>query len=977
MSHQPQMSALDRFNAHPLSTFLRQFRVEAKQGQEASVCGMGHLKGRWLIPDDKYENYFDLLADYLFRPGEEGRPLSLVEQPRLDQPKPLLLDLDFKFPLDVALTHRFNNGHIRTFVRSVVDGLSHFFDLSAYQSLRFFVSLRPQAYQVQGKAVKDGIHIQCPDIALSNEKQKVLRAWVLENQAIPRAFEGIGYVNEQEDIYDESMVRKQGWFFYGESKPSIRPYALSTVFAFDPDSGGLEQQRPEAYTNRELLELLSVRYNISEDDNEVREERMDEFDRYLKPPRTAPPPREMTREPAPEGGGPTATPAIGVYIPETYDAEEVELARQIALECLSDARADAYQTWKQTGWCLYNIDPSDEMFETFVLFSKKSGKADGTDWESQRRDWHKGYSRNTPGAKLTLKSLHYWAREDNKEHYEKLIEEDHVRFAQYRVDDTHFHVAKLLRRMYKGNFCASVEQRRTEWYRFDERIHTWRHTNQGMELQEKLSTEVADLIVRARQRLKKKGWDQHCAQNNLTAENATPDEDWYKKWAATLDGERFQTLVKVEKHLYQQDFKGGVMRAAVELFHEEDFGNRLNNNSYLFACKNGVLDLQNEIRDPQTGVMKKKVIFRDGRPDDYMSKLAGRNYPDSEPIEYHPYDPESEDVRELMEFLLKIFPSKDIRNYVIRLLASCLEGNNREQCYYTFIGVGGNGKSKLVDLMRYTFGEYCSSLQATALTRKRPDSGAANPDIIAIKNTRFIYLQEPDDREPLNTSRMKQFSGEDVVEARGLFEDQQRFRITGKLFMMCNNLPPIHAMDRGTWRRIRVVQFGSKFVDQSDPDLKAGRPNVFVRDNGLDAKLRRWREAWLSLLVHVYETEYMVNGLEPIPQAILDESNRYKESFDQYGKFKAERMIDFRDSRLKLQEYGNEQVTLKEVCVAYNNWSRSQEGTLTGKKLSKQDLQRRLEEDFGNLDGGVYKRCVVFYDEDAKAEFEQERSGEV
>jgi phage/plasmid-associated DNA primase len=306
-------------------------------------------------------------------------------------------------------------------------------------------------------------------------------------------------------------------------------------------------------------------------------------------------------------------------------------------------------------------------------------------------------------------------------------------------------------------------------------------------------------------------------------------------------------------------------------------------------------------------------------------------------------------------------------------MASCLEGMNREQCYYTFIGVGGNGKSKVVDLMRYTFGDYCSSLQATALTRKRPDSGAANPDIIAIKNKRFIYLQEPDDKEPLNTSRMKQFSGEDVVEARGLFEDQQRFRITGKLFMMCNSLPPIHAMDRGTWRRIRVLLFGSKFVDPSDPDLKAGRPNVFVRDNGLDGKLREWREAWLSLLVHVYENEYLVNGLEPIPQVVLEESNKYKESFDQYGKFKAERMIDFRDPRLGLVEYGNEQVTLKDVMLSYNSWIRQNEGTITGKRLTKTDLQKRLEEDFGNLDNGIFKRVAVFFDDDGKAEFEQER----
>jgi len=395
-------------------------------------------------------------------------------------------------------------------------------------------------------------------------------------------------------------------------------------------------------------------------------------------------------------------------------------------------------------------------------------------------------------------------------------------------------------------------------------------------------------------------------------------------------------------------------------------------NQYLFACKNGVIDLHNKITG-EDGLTRVKVVFRNGKPDDYMSFLAGRNYPDTDAIEYIPYDANDVKQKELMEFLSKIFPDKALREYFIRLMASCLEGANREQCYYTFIGVGGNGKSKVVDLMRYTFGDYCSSLSATAITRKRPDSGAPNPDIIAIKNKRFIYLQEPDEREPLNTSRMKQFSGEDIVEARGLFEDQQRFRITGKLFMMCNRLPPIHAMDRGTWRRIRVLLFGSKFVDGSDPDLRAGRPNVFKRDNDLDAKLREWREAWLSLLVHTYEAEYLVNGLEPIPAAILEESNKYKESFDQYGKFKAERMIDFRDPRLGLTEYGNEQVTLKDVQQAYTNWSRQNDGTLVGKKLTKQELQIRLDEDFGNLDNGIYRRVVVFFEDSGKAEFEAAR----
>ena len=127
-----------------------------------------------------------------------------------------------------------------------------------------------------------------------------------------------------------------------------------------------------------------------------------------------------------------------------------------------------------------------------------------------------------------------------------------------------------------------------------------------------------------------------------------------------------------------------------------------------------------------------------------------------------------------------------------------------------------------------TLGDYQTSLQSTVLTRKRPESGAANPDIMAAKCRRFIYLQEPDDKEPINTSRMKQFSGEDMVEARALYGDQEKFVIMGKLIMMCNKLPPVTTMDRGTWRRIRVLPFVSKFVLPDHPEYIAGRPNVFL-----------------------------------------------------------------------------------------------------------------------------------------------------
>jgi phage/plasmid-associated DNA primase len=192
--------------------------------------------------------------------------------------------------------------------------------------------------------------------------------------------------------------------------------------------------------------------------------------------------------------------------------------------------------------------------------------------------------------------------------------------------------------------------------------------------------------------------------------------------------------------------------------------------------------------------------------------------------------------------------------------------------------------------MRLTFGDYQTSMASTVLTRRRPEAGAANPELMVTKNKRFIYMQEPDEKEPINTSIMKQFSGEDMIEARALYGEQEKFRISGKICMMCNELPPVTSMDEGTWRRIRVVPFESTFVPADHPFLAAKKPNTFPRDPKLDEKLRTWREPFLSLLVHVYSTQYIKSGLNPVPDIVLESSNKYKEKFDIVAKFDTERI---------------------------------------------------------------------------------------
>jgi P4 family phage/plasmid primase-like protien len=376
-----------------------------------------------------------------------------------------------------------------------------------------------------------------------------------------------------------------------------------------------------------------------------------------------------------------------------------------------------------------------------------------------------------------------------------------------------------------------------------------------------MTTEVAQVISDTRTKIRNR-------LNNLGNDERSFEETRMKK------------MTKIEQCLYTSGFKDSVMKECVGLFYEEDFALKLNSNQFLIGFNNGVIDLHHLKNGKDDGSKEYEVIFRKAEPTDFITFMAGRyTTKNCDPIDYVEYninDPEQAAIHaEIDDFMTKLFPRPELREYMWRKLASCLEGANKEQTYETWIGVGGNGKSKLVDLMSMVLGDYASSLQSTAMTRKRPDAGAANPDIMAIRNKRFIYMAEPDDREPLNTSRMKQFTGEDDVEARGLFEDQTKFKITGKIFMLCNAFPAINTMDRGTWRRVRAVPFESKFVDPEVEDVNE-KENIYRRDNKLDANLFRWRTHFMSKLVHIYKTQYLPHGLGHIPAIVTQESNKYQ-----------------------------------------------------------------------------------------------------
>ena len=273
-----------------------------------------------------------------------------------------------------------------------------------------------------------------------------------------------------------------------------------------------------------------------------------------------------------------------------------------------------------------------------------------------------------------------------------------------------------------------------------------------------------------------------------------------------------------------------------------------------------------------------------------------------------------------------------MRNYVLSLLSSCLSGENKEQKFHIWEGVGSNGKSILVELFEQAFGLYCGKIPISLLTSKRSASNAANPELARLKGKRFCVLQEPEEDERMNVGLMKELSGGDTIMARALFSDPVEYKPQFKMVLTCNHLPKIPSNDGGTWRRIRVVEFKSQFVDNPDEtDI-----NQYKADSSLPTKLSSFKEAFMSILIRYYKN-YKTNGLQE-PEAVKAYTKKYKEKSDYYSEFINEFVEETNNS--------SDAIKLNDIYCDFKNWFKECHGNQT-KCPPRLNFKEQLEKKFG------------------------------
>lgn len=685
-------------------------------------------------------------------------------------------------------------------------------------------------------------------------------------KALPDKLGHLALQNAWEEVIDEAVIEKNNWMMYGSRKPNGQPYTVTHVLDVKWFNDENEFEYEEAAILEDPTEYVEILSIRNKfDPTDIKESFAPVEDAYLQE-------KERQRKKALQ----KSSILQGHINIKKNMIQDLECVKKL-VGILSEERANDYHKWIRLGWCLRNID--FRLLDTWIEFSKRSPKFEEGGCE---RVWN--YMKDDG---LNIGSLHLWAKEDNAEAYREIMKNDLFTLVSKSTTGTHTDIAAVVYQMYKYEYvCVSIKN--NLWYEF--RNHRWQTCDSGFSLRAKISNEVC------------KEYYNHSAlwSHRAATEN---DEEQRKTF-----GEKSKKLSEIALKLKTTAFKDNIIKECREVFYIEKFEEKLDSRCHLIGFENGVFDLEG-------------YEFREGRPEDYISFSAG--------INYMPYDEESQHARDIHEFLRKVFPKPHMKEYFLLLLSSILNGNVKEEKFHLMLGSGSNGKSKCVELFESCFGDYCCKLPITLLTGKRAASNAATSEIARTKGKRFAMLQEPSEDEKLNVGLMKELTGGDKIMARQLYKEPVEFKPQFKMMLACNHLPNVPANDNGTWRRIRVIEFTSKFTDNPDPE----NPLEFEMDTELSSKFPCWKETFMALLIMYYK-KYTEIGLEE-PDEVLSCTREYQRNNDVY--------LDFVEQEFQRNDMAF--TSISQVTNCFKSWLR--DNNISHISLKKRDIQANFLKSLG------------------------------
>jgi P4 family phage/plasmid primase-like protien len=894
--------------------------------------------GTYHIPDNEYDSFLKMYYHEVIRNGVTDH----LTEKQLESGAPIVVDIDLRYDYELVTERKHTKEHVIDIICLYLEELKEMFQFQDNVHIPIFVFEKESVNRVnetgKNKVTKDGIHII---IGLKSDRllQTMLRERIVSK--IADVWTDLPLINTWSDVFDEGISKGgTNWQLYGSCKPQNKPYHLKYVFDvhIDPTDGEivLPEIPPETYLgSEEKFVQLSVRYR-HHTELFMTNKFITEY--QLKKGITSSNSSGLTRTASLQN---LSTGSIGGFgtpmdLFAIRSEDQLKTAIQQFLDSLTSVDyelREAYEytmalpktyycvgsftKWIRVGWALRNISP--RLFIVWVAFS---AKAEGFSYTSIRDDlWERWSSFSANGEGLTKRSIMYWVKQECPDKYKEVHNSSVETFIDMTLENTaatvsgddkraagsgDYDIATVLYQLFRDQYkCVSVKA--NIWYRFKE--HKWEEIDSGTTLRKAISDELREIYHKKFSKL-------HRQRVLINSQEGVEDKmDKLKHLQIRID-----IIKNIIGRLSKTNDKKNIMTEAKELFFDPMFFQQLDNNPYLLCFKNGVVDF-------------KQKVFRRGQPEDYLSKCTNINYMCIDPIKH------AQTVEEIKDFMKKLFPNPQLHKYMWEHLASTLIGNNLNQTFNMYIGVGSNGKSILVNLMEQTLGDYKGDVPLTLLTQQRTRIGGLSPELVALKGIRYAVMQEPSKGDRINEGIMKQVTGGDPIQARAPYMPQMVNYIPQFKLVVCSNeFMEIRSQDNGTRRRIRVVDFEALFTDnpvQGDED----KPYQYKIDKSLKEKFEYWREIFASMLVDI---AYKTNGNVEDVDRVMTSSNSYLDRQDFIAEFVGD----------KIEKCDTGCIQKDHLIREFHDWF----GThCNGRCPNSRELIEALEKKFGKMRNNIWR----------------------
>jgi len=538
--------------------FLKKYIVS--KGQQFSHTSKISPLRSYNIPDEDLENFWQIYQEVVAEGGIVGiteKPLEIV---------PLIVDVDFKCPMEDGLKRYYKPKHIRELIQIYQEIISELVVNPNDENIYTCCVLEKINPTVIGGKIKDGFHLHFPFFWTEGWIQKeYIRIQVIQRVTEKKIFSDIPFCETLDKVFDRN-IPSVCWLMYGSRKePKLEPYRITKCYNKELDTLKPMHVFKKKYSNGNKA-FNYPRYLSIRDKTMIATQ--------LKP--------GLTKKSIKNKPKIVRTRTLEQILSDLIISDQL-------MGMLNDSRANDYNDWMTVGWILFNIAEGHEKgLEQWIAFSKKNdekfkeGECEKL-WEKMER---KNYS---------LASLKYIASQDAPNEYKIWKNSQINNFLHQYISDAHNDIARVLYLMFENKYiCADVDKE--IWYEF--RGHRWCKIAKGIGLRREfkvLIDKYSEIMI-----------------YYITKSKEEQTEDGKFVYNA-----KCQKITKLIEKLKNHTFKNAVIKECMEYFHDEKFIERMDEQKHLLVYENGVYDCS---------ICK----FRDGRPDDYCTKTTGLYYQEFE-----------------------------------------------------------------------------------------------------------------------------------------------------------------------------------------------------------------------------------------------------------------------------------------------------------------------------------------------------------